>query len=247
MTSSGSWDLRLRCALVLAGLFGTGTPVRAQGEFRAWIGLYDAAQVGWLENENRIIQLCSEPSTLEECYAQSLGPAVRAFDLHRGPDASSTRIGELIVVATPGRGLSAHFRPIGSGRVTTFVPDLFLPDWGYGPYFHQTLMDRHDEWYQLPPGPWQEAVWFRREPNVAVPTVLQVTESDVIEMDGSSWFVVAAEPEALLVRPEQPGDVWCEEGAPPPITPVEPKRVPRSELLDSLGHLKFAPKYLKGC
>jgi len=66
-------------------------------------------------------------------------------------------------------------------------------------------------------------------------------------MSGSSWNVLAAEPDALLVRAEQPADLWCQEGDPPAVTPSDSIRFSRAELLDSDGHLALWLKYLKGC
>ena len=235
----------VRCVLVIAGLMGLTSPLSAQQFFRAWIGLYESSQLGWLENENRIGQLCPDPSKLADCYAERLGPSIRAFDLYAGPDRSTPRVGDLLVVSTPGRGLSSHFRPAGSTEAPTFRPDLFLQDWGYGPYFHQTLSEQRGDWYQLPAGPWETAVWLHLEADSV--SILEVSAGDVLEMRGSAWYVVAAEPWALLVRPEQPGDVWCEEGEPPSIEPTEPTRLTRADLQDSRGHLVFVLKYLKGC
>ena len=41
--------------------------------------------------------------------------------------------------------------------------------------------------------------------------------------------------------------MWCVEGEPPSIVPVEPTRFTREELLDPTGHLLVRPKYMKGC
>ena len=81
----------------------------------------------------------------------------------------------------------------------------------------------------------------------AQPTDLAITEGEIVEWNGSGWFVVAAEPEALLLRPEQPADMWCQEGNPPAIIPTEPQRFTRADLADSRGHLLLRPKYPKGC
>ena len=126
-------------------------------------------------------------------------------------------------------------------------PDLFLQDWGYGTYFHQTVSEQSGNWFKLPRGPWSKEVWVQRECESENSTLILIQPGNIIEMDGSSWFVVAAERDALFLRPEQPADLWCEEGDPPPVTPVEPTRFTRQELLDPDGHLVFRLKYLKGC
>jgi hypothetical protein len=228
-------------------VFSVPAEARSQETFRAWLGLYEPAHLGWLENENRIGELCTDPATLTECYAEHLGSKVSVHELYRQPDESSERIGELIVVAVPGRGLSAHFRPARARHSIPFTPDLFLQDWGYGPYFHQTLSEQRGNWFQLPPDPWEGHVWLRRELERGMSPVIAVRSGDIIELGGSGWYVVAAEPDALLLRAEQPGDLWCEEGDPPPLTPAEPTRSSRAELVDPRGHLMFRLKYLKGC
>jgi hypothetical protein len=211
------------------------------------VGLHDPTYNGWLENENRIGELCADSSTLGDCYLEHLSPRISVYPLHRKPDNSSARLGDLVVVAVPGRGLSSHFRVAGSQQGTPFTPDLFLQDWGYGVYFHQTIAEQSGDWFKLPRGPWAEEVWVHREGQMENSTVILVRPGNIIEMGGSSWFVVAAERDALFLRPEQPADLWCEEGDPPPVIPVEPTRFTRPELLDGNGHLVFRLKYLKGC
>jgi hypothetical protein len=238
---TGRWMLAaaLMCCVV--------PKARCQEAFRAWVALYEPVDYSRLENENRIGELCTESSTLDECYARQLGPSVSVYTLRRLPDESSDRVGDLLVVAVPGRGLSAHFHPAGSVRSIPFTPDLYLQDWGYGPYFHQTIAEQRGDWFRLPHDPWEGGAWLLRAHEPDVPSVLEVQGGDIIEMNGTGWFVVDAERDALLLRAEQPGDLWCEEGDPPPITPAEPTRRSRAELVDSHGHLLFRLKYMKGC
>ena len=184
-------------ALSACLVLGFTLEARAQGEFRAWVGLYDPGQLGWLENENRIDELCRDSLDLSECYRTMLGPSVHVHPLFAEPDERSDRIGELIVVAVPGRGLSSHFHRSGSGEGVSFSPDLFLQDWGYGPFFHQTLSLQRGSWFQLPPAPWEEAVWLRREESSPGSAVLAVRAWHVLEMGGAGWFVVSAEADAL--------------------------------------------------
>ncbi|MFK5925133.1 MAG: hypothetical protein QM483_00755 [Desulfuromusa sp.] len=232
--------------LVISVAFCMVADAHAQEGFRAWVGLYDPADLGWLENENRLGKLCSDPSTLAECHAQCLSPRVSFYELRSLSSESSDRIGDLIVVATPGRGLSGHFRAAGSVESIRFTPDLFLQDWGYGPYFHQTLSEERGDWIRLPPDPWATEVWLSRETDGSFP-IVEIQNGDIIEMGDRSWYVVAADRDFLLLRPEQSGDHWCEEGEPPEIEATEPTRFSRAQLVDSSGHILFRLKYLKGC
>lgn len=248
MTSLRILDLVGKGSSVFLGLVLLSAPgVHAQEGFRAWVGIYDSAQLGWLENENRLGKLCTDSSTLADCRSEHLAPLVSVYPLHIEPDSSSRRIGDLIVDAVPGRGFSARFRVAGSQQMTPFTPDLFLQDWGYGPYFHHTVSAQSGNWFKLRRGPWQDEVWVYRESESEHSSVILVQPGDIVEIGGSSWYVMAAEPDALLVRAEQPPDFWCEEGDPSAVTPSEPTRYSREEILGSDGRFVFRLKYLKGC
>jgi len=235
-------------SIVFSGLFACWAQgAHSQEDFRAWVGLYDPDSLGWLENENRIEELCANRITFSECHAEMLSPRMSTYPLYSAPAESSPSIGELVVVAVPGRGISTFFHSDGSPQAIVFTPDLYLQDWGYGPYHHQTVMNQQLNWFQLPPDPWPNAVWLYRESETNNPTIVNVSFGDIIEMDGSNMFVVATESDALMLRNEQLGDIWCEEGDPPPISPIEPSRLMRAELVDSRGHLSFRLQNLKGC
>ncbi len=247
MTFEGSLKRVELVGVVVVGLVLFASYARAQDRFPAWVGLYDPAHLGWLENENRINELCAEPSDLDDCYSEKLGPAVSTLPLHSGPSDSASRVGDLIVVAVPGRGLSVHFRPVETGQSFPFRPDLFLQDWGYGPFFHHSFSSQRVDWFQLPPEPWGQAVWLNLEDASDGSIVIEVRAGDILGMNGSSWYVVATESDALLMRAEQSGDLWCQDGDPPPIVSAEATRFSRAELVDPRGHLMFHLKYLKGC
>ena len=220
---------------------------RSQEGFRAWVGLYDVDQLAWLENENRIGELCRDASDSARCHSEHMRPAISIYSLHREPRAQSQRVGDLLVVAVPGRGLTAHFRSAGSRQLVAFEPDLFLQDWGYGPYFHQTVLAQQGGWFQLPVGPWDRPVWIHRGSDGGSASIMQIQSGDIIEFGGSGFYVIAAEPDVLVLRVEQPADMWCEEGTPPATIAVETRRVPRADLVDSDGRLVIRPRYPKGC
>ena len=127
------------------------------------------------------------------------------------------------------------------------MPDVFLQDWGYGPYFHQTITQQQGDWFQLPTDPWEVPVWLHRGSESSRPSVIYVQPQDIVEIEGRGMYVVAAEAEALVLRTEQPADLRCDEGDPPPLVPDEPTRHSRADLVDARGHLIVRPKYLKGC
>ena len=222
--------------------------LRAQEPFPAWVGLYGGAPLARLENENRLSEVCTESETLDRCYEEQLAPGVSVTSLYAAPDAGSPVVGELLVVVVPGRGLSAFHRPQGSSAaLISFTPDLYMPDWGYGTYFHHTIGERRGDWFQLPPGPWASSVWIHVRVDAGSELVIAVHPGDIIEMGGAGWYVVASGRDHLDLRPEQPADMWCHEGEPPPLDEAQSKRFRRPELVDAGGHLVIRPKYLKGC
>jgi hypothetical protein len=219
--------------------------VEAQEPFLGWVGIYAPARIGWLENENRIDALCAEARNRDTCRSDMLRPAVDTFVVYAGPDEGTERRGAIVVETVPGRGLSAAFRAAEADTSIRFAPDVYLQDWGYGPYFHQTVTQRTGEWFQLPPSPWPEAVWVRIADHDG--SLLHVHTGDIVELDGEGMYVVATEADAVQLRREQPADLWCREGDPPPLVEDVPTRYSRAQLLDDDGHLRIRPKYMKGC
>jgi hypothetical protein len=59
--------------------------------------------------------------------------------------------------------------------------------------------------------------------------------------------IVAIERDFIRARPEQPADMWCDSGEPPPLQPWTELRIPRRDLYSPTGHLLLAPSYMKGC
>ncbi len=221
---------------------GSGPP---PDSFSAWVALYDPAQLDWLSNEYLIDDLCGDAADIYACREEMLSPAVSVYDLRRAAAEDAPVVGQLVVVATPGQRLVARYRARGATETTSFEPDLYLADWGYGPYFHHTFLERDGEWFRLPAGPWPDPVWLQRPGEAG--RVMAIQAGDAIEMDGAGWTVVGTKPDALLLRPEQPADFWCEEGDPPAAVLAEPRLYTRRDLSDSAGHLRFRLKYLKGC
>lgn len=78
-------------------------------------------------------------------------------------------------------------------------------------------------------------------------TLISVGSGDIIELAGHGNYVVEAGPDVLVLRDEQPADMWCEAGDPPPLVVAALRRVSRKDLSDSVGHLVFRPRHLKGC
>lgn len=239
----------LACALFL--VFGQATIVNAADRLTlSWIGLFHADMLQWLENENRLADLCPESMPRERkaaCRAASLAPKTWSFGLFAQPAANAPLVGHLVIVATPGQGLKAGVRGRRELEPAYFEPDLFDADWGYGPYFHQTVLQKRGPWVQLPARPLPVPVWFNTEDMPGGPVFHEVASGDIYRLGEKSWTVLEVKPDGLLVRPEQPADMWCEEGRPPALAPAATTVLKGKELFDAYGHLNLKVKYTRGC
>src|SRR5688572_26930457 len=110
-----------------------------------WVGLYNDGLIEWLENENRLDEICDQfngqAKELDRCRAEKLEPRSFVVPLYADATRAVSR-GALLVVAIPGKGLRFFYARPEGGESIAFDPDLNLQDWGYGPYFHQTYLDR---------------------------------------------------------------------------------------------------------
>ena len=242
--------LRMSAAFLL--LAASGLPAaqlsRAPADL-AWIGLYSNALIEWLENENSLDQLCVEtPGNVDErvrCRTEKLQPKPFIVVLRTAPNASSVSPGSLLLIAVPGRGLQFFYVPAGAGAPRKFSPDLNLDDWGYGPYYHQTFLDRRGDWFLLPEDPFPAGTWLNARDLDDELHILPV--EGIVSSARGNLVVLGIDRDTLRARPEQPSDIWCESGTPPPLQPWSEIRLPRVDLYSRTGHLLVRPAHMKGC
>lgn len=220
----------------------------------AWIGLFNDELLGWLENENRLDELCTAErwtAGWHECRADRMEPRVAVIPMRSGPSADASHLGEIIVVALPGKGLRAF---ASAGRLAEqFTPDLYDSDWGYGPYFHQTILGCHGTWCRVPV-PGIGAAWINSQDWTDIaPSAWEgrmkrtVSAEDIITTSRGDMVVLGVENDVLRARPEQESDMWCQGGEPPALDAWYEIRIPFDQLFDSQGHLLIKYKYTRGC
>jgi hypothetical protein len=232
----------------------------------AWVMLSGDPVAGGNLDWSQVLRDCAveEQETGEpagECVARRSGPRVRAFPLHAEPDPDSREVGRLLIVRQPEEPLGALFLPTDSLEARLFVPDLYDPDWGYGPpWFHQTLLERRGEWYRLPRRPFPEPVWvplgrggrevqvYRVDPERIYTALGPLAARHGVASEDGGTVVVSLSRDAVFLRPEEPWDMPCEldEPAPPP-SPSHGVRIPFSELYDEDLHLLLRVRYTRGC
>ena len=112
-----------------------GQRVSGQGEL-GWVGLFTTTLVEWLENANRVNGLCSHETAdspqWRECRDEKLTPKQYVIEVRSTPKANAASKGAIVVVATPGRGLRAYYRPAAGQALEEFAPDLLDVDWDTG-------------------------------------------------------------------------------------------------------------------
>lgn len=238
------------CFVMMLAVGQPRTAAAENGTTPSWLGLFHADMLQWLENENRLPELC--PASLAQerkaaCRAAALAPKTWSFGLFAKPDANAPLVGHLVIVATPGHGLKAGIRGPREAEPTYFEPDLFDADWGYGPYFHQTVVKKRGAWVQLPAGPLPASAWLNTADITGSATFHEIATGEIYALGEESWTILEVSPDGLRVRPEQPADMWCEEGKPPLLAPFEPTLLKAKDLLDAQGHLRLKVKYMRGC
>lgn len=243
--------MRYQFNLFLLVLLLLGFQAQPPADELAWVGLFNTELVEWLENENRLGELCKGDIGAPEwlaCRAAKRETRVLVIPVTVAARADAARLGEIVVVAGPGRGLEAHLST--GGQALPFAPDLFLADWGYGPYYHQTILARRGTWYLVPlpvlGAGWIDGETWRGERESRV-NVEAVQAGDVITAPHGDLVVLGIQGRVLVARPEQPADMWCEPGKPPAVAPWRELRIPFEELFDSAGRLLLSYKYMKGC
>jgi hypothetical protein len=223
-------------------------PPPGPDSFPAWVSLFDQELVDWLANEYRASDLCAVDGVdFTPCYERMMEPLVKVLPVRRSRSIAAPSLGQIVLVAVPGKALTAHISIADGPEAVRWATDLYDPDWGYGPYLHQTFLAREGNWFFVPADPFDEPVWILLGSGREDPEVMDVRRGDILDFENSGWVVIEASGEVLTVRREQDSDMWCEPGDPPPLTPAPTRTLSRSDVSDARGHLLIRPKYLRGC
>lgn len=212
-----------------------------------WLGLFHWDLAAWLDNVHQLDQLC--PATMDAadkvlCLIEKRKPKTLELPVREAPKADAAQLGTLVITATPGEGLSYVFKDADGGN-TEFTPDVYDKEWGYGPWAHQTLLERQDNWFKLPAEPFPQAAWLEGDalgPKIPLETV---ETGSVYVLDKESVVFLEFGADSVTLRAEQMDDMPCGEVLSP--EPAEPRQVPYADLFGEDGHLKVQPKYTRGC
>lgn len=202
--------------------------------------LFKAEKLGWLENENRIDELC--PDVGEPCRTDVLTPQVDIIPLYDQP--GEEQAGALHIAYTPGQGMSGAYTR--GGMLTPFTPSVYDADWGYGPWFHATLLEEKDGGWKriaLPDG--VGVVWVNLPD--AEPLDFLWDEGKVYKFGDRSIVMLSADTAHLEMRDAQPVDMWCGQGKRPVLQDYTAQLVDISVLYDAGCNLRLSPAHPRGC
>jgi len=221
-------------------------------EIFGWVGMFSPALVAHLENENQLAKLCpvqADTAAYERCRVQKLAPESLTVRLWSASSTSSPSVGSLLMIATPGKGLSAFFvAPDSAAAPIKIDPDLYDPDWGYGPpYFHLTIVEDQRPWVRIPEVPFPAGTWL----NVDDISMELITEwlavGNIVTSPLGDLYITRIDSTGVVGRAEQQADMWCSPGSPPPPRLTPDIIVPRDSLFTPTGHMRVHIKYTRGC
>ncbi len=216
--------------------------------FIGWVGLWNGEMVRWAENENQIASLCPKALAQEErvkCKAENLAEKVWTIGAYTRPDKNSRKAGEILITVKPGDPFVASFKSPG-GEIAQFEPDLYDQDWGYGPYFHQTILEQKGDWLEIPLRPFTRSAWIHPGAAIQRMDIIPIRKGPVYELDTQNIVITDIGKETVSYRSENSADMWCNAGAPPKPPAGESKTIRIRELFSN-GHLKLDIKYKRGC
>lgn len=194
-----------------------------------------------------------------ECFSVAPSPFEWTFPVYKSPDRLDGA-GAVIVRVTPGRGMDLAYRPTG-GEEVSFEPDWVQPDWGYTFLMQQTILDRKDDWFQLPPRPFPSTVWIhlpgRREiSHLEQGQIYSLTKKvkarlkgaqRTVTLDEGEYIVLNVHERILEIRKEEPFDRPCSETEPMRGRRLQTYLVDLAEVYDADLHLRLRLAYPKGC
>ena len=215
-----------------------------------WIGLFSPELIDWLENENQLTTLCGpvEPDgkRWHACRAEKLTPKTLVVRLRAAPARSARHAGDLLVTASPGKGLQASFVSAAGGVGRAVVPELSDPDWGYGPYFHTTVVEHRDGWVRLPTDPFPPSTWLKAD-DLATSPFHWIGPGEILSSPIGDVFVLGVSRGVIRIRDEQPSDMPCGAEEPGPVKPFTERRLEGAGLFTPDGRLRVHVKYTRGC
>jgi hypothetical protein len=202
-----------------------------------------------------------------ECFTAVAPPIEWTFPLRTAPSETAKNAGALIVRVTPGSHIEFLYRAT-NGAMTAFVPDWVEEDWGYTFLMEQTILDRNEDWFQLPQRPFPTPVWIhlpgRRAQTGGIAESGVVPKGRIyrlakavkahrkgtnttLTLAAGNYMLVGIQGRVAELRKEEPFDSPCEDSRPRARATLRTYLVAAEEFYDANLHLVLTPAYTRGC
>jgi hypothetical protein len=194
---------------------------------------------------------CSGKLRDETCRASEKFLTLSHLQLFAAPDRTAQPLGQITVVALAGQGVRAFINGVGEPIPKPFAPDM-ITDWGYNLAFPVTVSARRDRWFEIATADAAKRVWFELDEAWGAPALTTFGAGDLVYLEsrrGASegLAIIGVSDDHITVRAEQPSDIWCYPGPPPPDKPAPTRRIDLVDLYDEAGRLRLFESYPKGC
>jgi len=211
-----------------------------------FVSLWNNESAAKLENLNQIDVLCKGENYSAACLEKNLSTSSKVLPLYNAPEDPQP-FGALLIRFTPGERGSVAYIPLQNvgGSIFPVTLDMFDGDWSYGPpYFHQTMLDSKNGWYKIAvPNASKKTGWVQ----LTNPDILTYQKGSIVSFKQKTYTILEVKKDSVSVRDEQPADMWCDVGNPPPIKKFEPITIPIKDLYDEECHLLMKTTYTHGC
>ncbi|MEE9334882.1 MAG: hypothetical protein V3U65_12415 [Granulosicoccaceae bacterium] len=171
------------------------------------------------------------------------------------PSPDSEKIGKLKVEIIPegDHPVFANFIYDKTAEPIEVNPHLYDHDLGYGPYYHLTVIERYGGWFKVQFKEGMNTMWgdFASAYGGMNVGVLYLESGRILEWTNNkgeveSIYIDNSDPDTLVVRPEQPIDMGCDDET-LRFKPYQTKLIPKSDWIDVNGRSRFDIYYTRGC
>ncbi len=166
------------------------------------------------------------------------------LDVFTEPNRNSEKLGLIKVSGNPDEGLTFFYIDEKNSTSIRFYPDMYQEAYDYGPYIHQTVLDRKGNWFLLPKIPFDRNVWVY----IANPDVLELEIGEVYFFNKKSITITNIGKDKIEFRHELPSDMDCGEAKKNVFKDkVQTRSLECKGFFDLNMHNKLIIKYMKGC
>lgn len=190
---------------------------------------------------------CGKAAVTAACLLKDYVTTTQVLPAYAAP-GDKRPFGAIVVRYVPGVTVNTSYLVLRDGEnlsMDSFRLDMLDEDFFYGPYFHQTLLDRRGDWLRIAlPDRKMPTGWI----SLSNPELLTLNVGEIVNFGDKSFVMLGTGPTSITVREEQPSDMWCDNpGDPPPQAPFKPITIPIKDLYDDGCRLLMTVRYTRGC